>query len=116
MNLLDECPRMPSAREMLQIVAEDPVAQARYFILSMRLFCEHVLGSGQDAGGGGSSSRARGTGDSAGRCWTGMEGVEGGCGWVHEARHQGRTHYFNLQSAGGGSGVGRQGWGGSGEE
>jgi len=45
-NLLDECPRMPCAREMLQLVAEDPVAQARYFILSMRLFCEHVLGSG----------------------------------------------------------------------
>ena len=45
-NLLDECPQMPSAREMLQVVAEDPVAQARYFILSMRLFCEHVLGSG----------------------------------------------------------------------
>ena len=37
---------MPSAREMLQIVAEDPVAQARFFILSMRLFCEHVLGTG----------------------------------------------------------------------
>ena len=37
---------MPSAREMLQIVAEDPIAQARYFILSMRLFCEHVLGTG----------------------------------------------------------------------
>ena len=45
-NLLDECPRMPSAREMLQIVAEDPVAQARYFILSMRIFCEHILGCG----------------------------------------------------------------------
>eukprot|EP00973_Karenia_brevis_P003060 419300-Karenia_brevis.AAC.1 len=40
-NLLDECPRMPSAREMLQIVAEDPVAQARFFIFSMRIFCEH---------------------------------------------------------------------------
>jgi len=45
-NLLDECPQMPCAREMLQLVAEDPVAQARYFILSMRLFCEHILGSG----------------------------------------------------------------------
>ena len=44
--MLDECPRMPSAREMLQIVAEDPVAQARYFILSMRIFCEHILGCG----------------------------------------------------------------------
>ena len=31
MNLLDECPRMPSARDMLQVVAEDPVAQARFF-------------------------------------------------------------------------------------
>ena len=37
---------MPSAREMLHIVAQDPVAQARFFILSMRLFCEHVLGTG----------------------------------------------------------------------
>ena len=27
-NLLDECPTMPSARDMLQIVAQDPVAQA----------------------------------------------------------------------------------------
>ena len=45
-NLLEESPDMPSAREMLQIVAEDPVAQARFFIFSMRLFCEHVLGCG----------------------------------------------------------------------
>ena len=45
-NLLDECPNMPSAREMLKLVAADPVAQARFFILSMRLFAEHVLGSG----------------------------------------------------------------------
>jgi hypothetical protein len=28
-NILDECPTMPSARDMMQIVAEDPVAQAR---------------------------------------------------------------------------------------
>ena len=45
-NLFEESPDMPSAREMLQIVADDPVAQARFFIFSMRLFCEHVLGSG----------------------------------------------------------------------
>ena len=31
-NLLDECPTMPSAREMLQNIAENPVAQARFFI------------------------------------------------------------------------------------
>ena len=37
---------MPSAREMLEIVAQDPVAQARFYITSMRLFCEHFLGSG----------------------------------------------------------------------
>ena len=37
---------MPSAREMLKLVAADPVVQARFFIISMRLFCEHVLGSG----------------------------------------------------------------------
>ena len=44
-DLLDEEPTVPSQREMLQIVAKDPVAQARFFILSMRLFCEHVLGT-----------------------------------------------------------------------
>lgn len=37
-NLLEEEPVMPSAR--------DPVAQARFFIIAMRLFCEHVLGLG----------------------------------------------------------------------
>ena len=45
-NLADEISKMPSAREMLQVIAEDPVAQARFFIISMRLFCEHVLGAG----------------------------------------------------------------------
>ena len=45
-DLLAEAPEMPSARKMLQIIAQDPVAQARYFILSMQLFCEHVLGTG----------------------------------------------------------------------
>ena len=48
-NLLEEEPEMPSAREMLHIVAKDPVAQARFFIISMRLFCEHVLGTGHRA-------------------------------------------------------------------
>ena len=37
---------MPSAREMLRLIARDPVAQARFFILSMRLFLQHVLGTG----------------------------------------------------------------------
>ena len=45
-DLLDEEPVMPNARAMLRIVADDPVAQARFFIISMRLFCEHVLGTG----------------------------------------------------------------------
>ena len=45
-NLLDECPDVPKADEMLRIIARDPVAQARFFIISMRLFCEHVLGTG----------------------------------------------------------------------
>lgn len=31
----------------MQTIASDPVAQARYFILTMRFFCEHVLGLGQ---------------------------------------------------------------------
>ena len=43
-NLLDENLVMPSARQMLQIVADDPVAQARFFISAMRLFCEQVPG------------------------------------------------------------------------
>ena len=37
---------MPSAREMLRVIAQNPVAQARCFILSMCVFCEHVLGTG----------------------------------------------------------------------
>ena len=45
-DLLDEKPSMPSATEMLKIVARNPVAQARFFIICMRLFCEHVLGTG----------------------------------------------------------------------
>ncbi len=45
-DLLDECPDMPKAEEMLRIIAKDPVAQARFFIISMRLYCEHVLGLG----------------------------------------------------------------------
>lgn len=35
---------MPSAGRMLEILAENPVAQAKFFIISMRLFLEHVLG------------------------------------------------------------------------
>eukprot|EP00435_Cladocopium_sp_Y103_P023726 s4406_g5.t1 len=43
-SLLDECPAMPTASRMLEMLAENPVAQARFFILSMRLFLQHVLG------------------------------------------------------------------------
>ena len=35
---------MPSTGRMLEILAENPVAQAKFFIISMRLFLEHVLG------------------------------------------------------------------------
>ncbi len=45
-DLLQECPDMPKAEEMLKIIARNPVAQARFFIISMRLFCEHILGLG----------------------------------------------------------------------
>lgn len=45
-DLLDECPNMPAAEEMLRIIARDPVAQARFFIICMQLFCEHILGTG----------------------------------------------------------------------
>ena len=45
-DLLAEEPMTPSQREMLQLVAKDPVVQARFFTLSMRLFCELVLGTG----------------------------------------------------------------------
>ena len=44
LSLLDEAPTMPTASRMLEILAENPVAQARFFVLSMRLFLEHVLG------------------------------------------------------------------------
>lgn len=37
---------MPYDAAMLEIVARNPVAQARFFILCMRLFCEHALGTG----------------------------------------------------------------------
>ena len=43
-NLLSEEPDMPSAARMLEILAENPAAQAKFFIISMRLFLEHVLG------------------------------------------------------------------------
>ena len=43
-SLLDENPSMPTASRMLEMLAENPVAQARFFILSMRLFLQHVLG------------------------------------------------------------------------
>ena len=45
-GLLAEEPEMPSAREMLRLIALDPVAQARFFILNMRLFLQRVLGTG----------------------------------------------------------------------
>ena len=44
LSLLDEAPSMPSAARMLEMLAENPVAQSRFFILSMRLFLEHVWG------------------------------------------------------------------------
>ena len=43
-NLLSEEPDMPSAGRMLEILAGNPVAQAKFFIISVRLFLEHVLG------------------------------------------------------------------------
>ncbi|CAE7908776.1 unnamed protein product, partial [Symbiodinium necroappetens] len=43
-SLLDEEPKMPSAKKMLELVAMNPVAQAQFFIVSMQLFLEHVLG------------------------------------------------------------------------
>ena len=45
-DLLGEELEMPCVREMLAIIAKDPVGQARFFILTMQLFCEHVLGVG----------------------------------------------------------------------
>ena len=45
LDLLEEAPNVPSATKMLEIVASNPVAQARFFRLCMRLFCEHVCGT-----------------------------------------------------------------------
>ncbi|CAE7212339.1 unnamed protein product [Symbiodinium sp. CCMP2592] len=42
--LLEEEPKMPSTKKMLEGVASNPVAQAQFFIVSMQLFLEHVLG------------------------------------------------------------------------
>ena len=36
-DLLEESPEIPSAREMLRIVAQDPVSQARFFVLAIRV-------------------------------------------------------------------------------
>ena len=41
---LGQEPKMPSAKKMLEVVASNPVAQAQFFIVSMQLFLEHVLG------------------------------------------------------------------------
>ena len=41
---VEEEPIIPSASRMVEILAENPVAQAKFFIISMRLFLEHVLG------------------------------------------------------------------------
>ncbi|CAE7279356.1 unnamed protein product, partial [Symbiodinium microadriaticum] len=43
-GLLGQEPKMPSAKKMLELVAMNPVAQAQFFIVSMQLFLEHVLG------------------------------------------------------------------------
>ena len=37
LSLLDEAPAMPTASRTLEILAENPVAQARFFALSMRV-------------------------------------------------------------------------------
>ena len=42
--LEEHAPPMPSVEEMLRRVARDPVAQAIFFDLMLRLFLEHVLG------------------------------------------------------------------------
>ena len=42
--LLGQEPEMPSAKKMLELVAINPVAQAQFFIVSMQLFLEHMLG------------------------------------------------------------------------
>ena len=43
-SLLDEAPSMPHAGKMLEILASNPVVQARFFVFSMRLFLQHILG------------------------------------------------------------------------
>ena len=42
--LEEEAPEMPSIDEMCRRVARDPVSQAQFFEMMMRLFLEHVLG------------------------------------------------------------------------
>ena len=45
-DLLADCPDMPKYAHMLEIVARNPVAAARCLILSLRLWCEHIMGTG----------------------------------------------------------------------
>ena len=44
LNLLDECPRMPAGEDMLRMISEDPVAQARFRHIMMTTFWEIGLG------------------------------------------------------------------------
>ena len=42
-NMFFECPSMPSARELLQHAADDPVAQSGYFIISLHRLATEIL-------------------------------------------------------------------------
>jgi len=45
-NLLEDTPDVPSKREMLLMIAKDPMSQTRFFIFCYQLFMMHVLGVG----------------------------------------------------------------------
>lgn len=45
-DLLEDAPEVPSKREMLLMIARDPLSQTRFFIFCYQLFMMHVLGLG----------------------------------------------------------------------
>ena len=46
LDLLEDAPNIPSKRDMLCMIAKDPLSQIRFFIFCYQMFMMHVLGVG----------------------------------------------------------------------
>lgn len=46
LDLLEDAPNIPSKRDMLCMIAKDPLSQTRFFIFCYQMFMMHVLGVG----------------------------------------------------------------------